>query len=399
MRGLSLFSGIGGIDLGLKMALGEEYHTTVYVEIDPYCQRILEARISDGSLDRGAIWDDITTFDGRSWRGSIDLISGGFPCQDISVAGKGAGILAGKRSGLWREYARLIGEIRPRYVFIENVAALLHRGLNIVFSDLAEVGYDAEWGSFRASDVGAPQRRERIFILAYAQRDASIKRSGLSGIGRWKNDTEQVGMGSGSVANALGHGFNDERRSTAERCTRQSFEKIRRIQQRLEDPNVTRLEGGRQFQRGPTSGAVADSSSQREHTLRDVQPESDSGWTSDGSRDEDRTLGDSTRTRLERSERSEYEGHRDGPAADDLGVFPPGPSDRDAWRDIIERYPDLSPAIEKTTEPYVRRMVAGVPVWVDPTGTYRVNRLKALGNAVVLQCAALAFTTLMARIS
>jgi DNA (cytosine-5)-methyltransferase 1 len=109
------------------------------------------------------------TFLGGSDKYRIDVICGGFPCQDISVAGKGEGI-AGSRSGLWKEFARIIGEIRPRYVIVENVAALLGRGLGDVLGDLAEIGFDAEWHCIPASAVSAPHRRDRIWIVAYPRR-------------------------------------------------------------------------------------------------------------------------------------------------------------------------------------------------------------------------------------
>ena len=161
LRALSLFSGIGGIDLGLA-----PYARTVcYVENNPYCVDVLRARQRDGRLHTAPIWDDVTTFDGNPWRGSVDLIHGGFPCQDISAAGKGAGI-TGQRSGLWSEFARIIREVRPRFVFVENVAMLLVRGIDTVLGDLAESGYDARWLRLSAADVGAPHRRQRIFILA-----------------------------------------------------------------------------------------------------------------------------------------------------------------------------------------------------------------------------------------
>jgi DNA (cytosine-5)-methyltransferase 1 len=111
MRGLSLFAGIGGIDLSLHLAMGDEYVTSCYVEIDGYCQRVLSARMSDGFLTPAPIFGDVTTFDGRPWNGYIDIIHGGFPCTDISVAGKNAGIIHGKQSGLWREFARIVGEV------------------------------------------------------------------------------------------------------------------------------------------------------------------------------------------------------------------------------------------------------------------------------------------------
>lgn len=161
---LSLFSGGGGLDLGIHLALPAA-RTVCYVEREAFAASALVARMEEGSLASAPIWSDVATFQGRNWRGVVDLVIGGFPCQDVSNAGKRAG-LDGDRSGLWREYARIIGEIRPALVFVENVSALRSRGLDRVLKDLAALGYDAEWDCFRASDVGAPHRRERIFIIA-----------------------------------------------------------------------------------------------------------------------------------------------------------------------------------------------------------------------------------------
>ena len=130
------------------------------VEIDPYCQRVLARHWPDCGR-----WDDVRTFDGRPWRGIVDVISGGFPCQDISAAGSGAGI-DGERSGLWSEFARIIGEVGPRYVLVENSPMLTSRGLGRVLGDLAALGYDARWCVLGAIDAGAPHERERIWILA-----------------------------------------------------------------------------------------------------------------------------------------------------------------------------------------------------------------------------------------
>lgn len=135
--------------------------TVAFCEIEPFCQRIL-AKHWPGI----PIHHDVTKLRGSDV-GAVDVICGGFPCQDISLAGLGAG-LAGERSGLWREYARIIGELRPKFVIVENVAALLHRGLDQVLGDLAALGYDAEWHCIPASAVGAPHRRDRIWIIAYA---------------------------------------------------------------------------------------------------------------------------------------------------------------------------------------------------------------------------------------
>lgn len=162
MNELGLFAGAGGGLLGSAL-LG--WDTVCAVEIDPYCQRILAQRQRDGYLRPFPIWDDIRTFDGRPWRGGIDVVSGGFPCQDISSAGRGAG-LAGARSGLWFEMLRVIGEVRPAYVFAENSPMLRTRGLDIVLQGLAGLGFDVAWGVLGAWHVGAPHRRNRMWIVA-----------------------------------------------------------------------------------------------------------------------------------------------------------------------------------------------------------------------------------------
>ena len=162
LRELALFAGAGGGILGGKL-LG--WRTVCAVEFDPYARDVLVARQNDGSLPPFPIWDDVQTFDGRPWGGAVDVVSGGFPCQDISCAGKGAG-MEGARSGLWGEMARIVGEVRPRFVFVENSPMLTSRGLGVVLGDLAELGFDARWGVLGADDAGAPHRRKRIWVLA-----------------------------------------------------------------------------------------------------------------------------------------------------------------------------------------------------------------------------------------
>ena len=153
----SLFSGIGGLELGLERA-GME--VVWQVEKNKFCQKIL-AKHWPG-VKR---YSDVETVGAHNLE-SVDLICGGFPCQDISVAGKGQG-LKGERSGLWFEYARIIRELRPQYALVENVSALTIRGLDRVVGELASLGYDSEWSCIPASAVGAPHRRQRTFILAY----------------------------------------------------------------------------------------------------------------------------------------------------------------------------------------------------------------------------------------
>lgn len=161
----SLFSGIGGLDLGLERA---GLKCSWQVEVDDYARKVLQKHWLDVPK-----WRDVRYFlSGKRWRRAreawqVDLVCGGFPCQDISNAGRRAGI-NGKRSGLWREFARIVRLLRPRYVLVENVPALTVRGLDRVLGDLAALGYDAEWDCIPAAAVGAPHLRWRIFILAYS---------------------------------------------------------------------------------------------------------------------------------------------------------------------------------------------------------------------------------------
>ena len=164
MNELALFAGAGGGILGGHL-LG--WRTVCAVEWEEYPASILCARQNDKILPTFPIWDDVQTFDGKPWRGIVDVVSGGFPCQDISAAGKGAG-LDGERSGMWKQMARIICEVRPKYVYVENSPILTSRGLGVVLADLAKMGFNAEWGVLGASAVGGNHKRERIWIMAYS---------------------------------------------------------------------------------------------------------------------------------------------------------------------------------------------------------------------------------------
>jgi DNA (cytosine-5)-methyltransferase 1 len=161
---LALFAGAGGGILGGQL-LG--WRTVCAVEWEPYAACVLAARQNDGLLPSFPIWDDVQTFDGRPWRGVAQVISGGFPCQDISIAGKGDG-LDGERSGMWRQMARIICEVGPEYVYVENSPMLVSRGLGAVLGDLSSMGFDAKWGIVGAKDVGANHQRDRIWIVAHS---------------------------------------------------------------------------------------------------------------------------------------------------------------------------------------------------------------------------------------
>ena len=153
----SLFAGIGGFDLGFENA---GFVTKWQVEIEPVCRAVLADRFPHAQQ-----FVDVREC-GAANLEKVDVITAGFPCQDISICGKGAGI-TGERSGLWKQAARIIGEVRPRYVLLENSPMLTRRGLGVVLGDLADIGFDAEWGVFQGSDVSCPaQGGKRIFILA-----------------------------------------------------------------------------------------------------------------------------------------------------------------------------------------------------------------------------------------
>lgn len=219
LRLLDLFSGIGGFSLGLERS--GLCKTVAFCEIEPFPRKVL-AKHWPGV----PIYEDVRTltkYDLAADGIAVDIICGGFPCQDISTAGKGEG-LAGKRSGLWSEIARLVCELRPQFVIVENVSALLGRGMGAVLGDLAKIGYDAEWHCIPASYLGAPHRRDRVWIIAYPKcerrpemalfnftSDGSIQNSGwetinagpLVGACSWQDWEKQSGIC------LVGNGFSD----------------------------------------------------------------------------------------------------------------------------------------------------------------------------------------------
>jgi len=186
MNELALFAGAGGGILGGHL-LG--WQTVCAVEWESYPACVLAARQNDGLLPPFPIWDDVQTFDGKPWSGIVDVVSGGFPCQDISAAGKGAGI-DGERSGMWGQMARIIREVRPRFVFVENSPMLTSRGLGRVLGDLAAMGFDARWGVLGAADVGANHQRDRIWIVAKWR--GQFSHSQHNRIRRWEQQQESL---------------------------------------------------------------------------------------------------------------------------------------------------------------------------------------------------------------
>lgn len=187
----SLFSGIGGLELGVEHATGAR--TLWQVERESFCRDVLAKHWPDAVR-----YDDVCTVNGLP---RVDIICGGFPCQDVSLAGKRAGF-SGERSSLWREYRRIVADVRPRYVLVENVPGLLTAddgwAFGEVLGDLAALGFDATWDVFRASDVGAPHRRDRLFILAHASRVDAQRRGGAGLVGRAEGEEQQRGRDAAS---------------------------------------------------------------------------------------------------------------------------------------------------------------------------------------------------------
>ena len=332
-----LFAGAGG---GILADLLLGHNPIGACEIEPYPRDVLLARQRDGHLPAFPIWDDVCTLDGTPWRGTVDVLCGGFPCQDISAAGKGAGI-SGERSGLWKEYARLIGEMRPRFVFAENSPLLRTRGLGVVLEDLASLGYNARWGVLGARDVGAPHKRDRMWVLAYANNNGnsptkeskSIAQGSNSGTSRPKQTIEPSGL-----------------------CASRTDGSMEGSPEDMADSMHAGLQG-HQCARG------SDSQGRKES---DGSTSQCGGlwWHTDPAEMADSTGKLRQQDRLASGEESQQPTH---------GI---GSEDRD----------EHTNREESTTKPIVGRVANGV--------ANRVDRLKAIGNGQVPQCAAVAFNIL-----
>ncbi len=307
MRIGSLFSGIGGLELGIERAgVG---HTVWQVEIDPFCREVLAQHWP--AAER---FEDVTRFEGRP----ADLICGGFPCQDISSAGKRAGI-DGERSALWREFARIIGLVLPRFVVVENVAALLTRGMGAVLGDLATLGYDAIWDCVPAQAVGAPHRRDRIFVVAW--RIPNAERDGIRDESKRGTGFSLSPNGGNPWSIALGAAMDDTpgpRRKPGQPVTGRQ---------------VRNQAWGEKSERRGFSAELADPGSVRRGSGRTIERDP---------------------------------GQPDYPKR---GNWPPSPDDLQAWG-----------RVPSDSQPSFCRMADGLPEALDRD---RRKRLRALGNAVV----------------
>jgi DNA (cytosine-5)-methyltransferase 1 len=176
LRSLALCAGIGGLDLGVR-ACRPDHALVGVVERQAYCAAVLVGRMAEQALDQAPIWDDLATFDARTWRGAVDLVTAGFPCQPVSLAGQRRG--QDDERWLWPEVWRITRECGARLLFIENVPGLRSLGLADILADLAACGWSAEWDCVPASAVGAPHGRDRLFILAADPDGAGLPELGI----------------------------------------------------------------------------------------------------------------------------------------------------------------------------------------------------------------------------
>lgn len=331
---LSLCSGVGGLDLGIRLACPAA-RVVAYVEREAYACEVLAERMAEGRLDPAPVWSDLARFDGLPWRGVVDLVAGGFPCTDLSNAGKRAG-LDGEHSSLWWEFVRVFRDVGPSLVFVENVPPLVVRGLDRVLGSLAELGFDAEWGVFSAAEVGAPHLRERFFMLANAE------------------PAERRSLDVGGGRSREGEDFE-----------RQASGRSRERREVLADADCVRR---RQGQREPSSPERLADADDRGSPVADASGERRDG----GGLHERHEVGHlATKSRECGSGLASH-------------AWPPGPDDHEAW------------AQWQGPQPCIRRGNHGL---ADRThGDNRVDRLRVCGNGVVPHTAALAFRELSARL-
>ena len=393
---ISLYSGGGGLDIGFRLAVPNA-RTVCYVEREISSVSVLVNGIEKGILDDAPIWTNSTTFDGSPWVGKVDWIIGGFPCQPWSVAGK----REGKEDDrwLWDDIKQIAMSVQPKGFFLENVSGLITgHGIDTILGDLSEMGFDAQWGSVKAGDIGATHRRERVFILAYKRsigwrrwskgNEERIKlyvqtQGSFSKCSSEMDDTKHNGLNATEKQRGNEQTISGSQEGEDSTIQSEGTDNTSAAQQGLENSNDSR------FHRTQPDGA------ERERKEIDQEQRGFSLSRSRGS-SEDNELDDTNGKRPEVQVQWQHAVVKQSggtePKEINITTFPPGP-DSEQWADIIGQYPELSPALEKSAfESDVRGMANGMAV-----GLHRTDRLRILGNGVVPIQAAYAFTVLARR--
>ncbi len=306
---ISLYTGGGGLDLGFRLA-NPDAVPLLYVERELPAAAFVVDHIKAGLLDEAPVWSDTGTLDCRPFAGKVDWIIGGFPCQPFSYAGSRRG--TDDERWLWEHIRRLASEIRPRYLFLENTLGLLVRsGIGTVLGELSEIGYDAEWVSVRASAVGAPHRRERVFILAHKQL-GNAEHDGLSA------SEEPRGTGQGVLDGQEGQDSSEQLERSGERSRGAS-----RVAHPIDSGNSASGNGDQREGSKRTEG-------------REDRPQPEP-------RGSGKHMGNADHAGLQRWRRY-------GKCGNELPAWPPSPSDTYAWEEVLRERPDLAPAVGKSAE-------------------------------------------------
>lgn len=427
---ISCFSGAAGLDLAVRLAMPHA-RCVCHVEIEAAAAAILASRMEEGSLDAAPIWSDARTFDGRPWRGRVGGIIAGFPCPDYSVAGRRAGIV-GKHGQLWHSLARIIREVEPQWVFLENVPGILHphkikrwrcvgrdlfgrtqwsqyripAGIDFVLGDLAEMGFDAEWGCVSAAAVGASHKRERWWCLGVANSQGAgysacntftirtrKERANFSGNGDIVANSARRGLGKlrepsrrDGLADGIGAAVDY---ATGARCRwRESVESApTRHEARLRE-SCGRCDPVGDAERSGCEESIT--SSGWAHATQDT------AVVDDRPRRPVSAVGDSIGAGLEewRCERGDDGAECAATERASVPFFAPSPSSPD-WADLLVRYPWMRPALAQAeTECTVRDGFDGLAALVADT---RTDALRAAGNGAVALAGAAALRELLRR--
>ena len=366
-NGLSLCAGAGGLDLGLQLA-EPGFETRCYVESDEYPVDQLVAAQRAGYMAPAPIWDDVKTFDGRPWRGLIDTILAGYPCQPFSAAGKRLG--EDDERHLWPDVARIIREVGPRWVFLENVAGHISLGLETVLRELREMGFDVAAQPFSAAEVGAPHERLRIFVVAYNKDNCRRLYEGRRGQGKGEFDPAGA-SGARAVVDSAGGGWRARgdaslarRSGHPDRASEALGDTIGRSGELRREPGDVRSEGagaqiswtfstGRKF--GPAGTDFSDSKG-ADWWREFAQERTRSGRPGPARIRPGSALANGIRAGLEEHAGDGDRGHEPGridaaeagpTCARGTYLFPPAPGDAAAWADLIQAAPDLAPALSR----------------------------------------------------